>query len=184
MCATNKCGCSSSSDSSGVLAVIGAFFVGLYLLVRYVVGPVALVAAVLAWRWLSGSPMTGRPRKTGATFLHGAVAPALPPLRFGVRLHWPYWPGYQRAAVRWVLTALAVGGWLAPILTAAIVTVALGATVTAAVVARRRVAALRGVIRVKAQVLTRDGQPIQAVAASASIIDAPSWSPTGERVAR
>lgn len=185
MCTVTKCGC-SGSDSSGVLAAIAAavvgFVVGLYWLARYVVGPALIVASVLTWRWLSGAPMTGR-RTTDATFRRGAVPPVLPPRRFGVRIHWSYWPGYQRAIVRCVLTALVIAGWLYPVATAATVT----ATAAAVTVVRYRAAIRhrltrrrRGVIRVRATVLTRTGQPVAALTAT---VDAPTWSSVDEQAA-
>ena len=103
------------------------------------VGPMVIAgllwrAAKLAARWLSGAPLRGH-RTTDATFLHAAHPPGPVSWRHP---RWACWPGWQRATVRWVLTALAVTAWLWPIATTAVVALAVVATAAAAVVTHRR----------------------------------------------
>jgi hypothetical protein len=147
------------------MTLIAGFFVGLWWLLRYVVAPAVVIAAVLAWRWLSGAAMTGKPRP--ATFLRAGVPPRRPARRFALRINWAYWPGWQRAIVRWVATVLVVAGLLWPVATT---TVAI-AVVLAAVVARYRYAiaewvrSLRprsAVVRVPAQVTPSQSLPLTA----------------------
>jgi hypothetical protein len=182
MCSSSGCCCAtSSSDEGGVLSVIAAFVTGVwwlvryiaYPLVKYVLAPATVFVLIMTWRWLSGAALTGKARP--ATFLRGAVPLARPVRRFTVRLNWAYWPGWQRAIVRWVLTALVVAGLMWPVATIA----AVSAVVLAAVVVRyrftiaQRVRWLRprpAVVRVKAQVVDR---PTPALTAGS---DATVWS--------
>jgi len=113
---------SGGSKSSGVevlAAVLVGLALGLWWLARTVFGPVLLVAGVLAWRWLSGANLSGRPR--AAAFLRGSSW-AASPLRLDVLgLVWMHWPGYRRAVVRWALTAVVIGGCVYPLATAVVV---------------------------------------------------------------
>ena len=195
MCTVTECGCRSTSSGGGVWSTIGSLIVGFVVglvflirrvivpLVRHVVAPAVMIALVLAWRWLSGAAMTGKARP--ASFRRGAVPPARPARRFVARINWAYWPGWQRAIVRWVLTALVVAGLMWPAAT----TAAVVSVVLAAVVMRyryaiaTRVRSLRprpSVLRVTAKVVHR---PTPALAASST---APVWSTatTDEAVTR
>lgn len=185
MCTVTKCDCASSD--SGVWSVIVAFFTGLVFLarwvvkplVKYVLAPATVVVAVLVWRWLSGADLTGRKRT--ATFRHGAVAPARPARRLARRINWAYWPGYQRAIVRWVLTALLAAAWLYPVATA----LAMLSIIAAAVAARYR-ETIRLVIRrtVRPDVIrvraTVEHRPTAALTAHA---DVPLWSSAEDKAA-
>ena len=192
MCPTRSCTCcATGSDSGGVMSAIAAFFIGVWWLIRYIVvplvkyvlAPVTVFSLVMAWRWLSGAALTGKARR--ATFRRGATPPARPARRFAVRINWAYWPGWQRAIVRWVLTALVVAGFMWPVATIAGVV----AVVLAAVVMRyryaiaQRVRSLRPrptVLRVTATVVDR---PTPALTASSN---EPVWSTamTDEAVTR
>lgn len=185
MCVVTECGCKSSG--TGVLSTIFSLLAGLVIglvflmrkvlvpLVRHVVAPAVAIAAVFVWRWLSGASMTGKAR--AATFRRGSVPPARPARRFAVRLNWAHWPGYQRALVRWVLTALTVSAVLYPLATALTVLTVLTAGITAryryAIAARFRA----DVIRVRVEVVYR---PAPALTAHA---DAPVWSTANEQAA-
>ena len=190
-CSSGCCCATSSSDEAGVLSVIAAFCQGVwwlvryiaYPLVKYVLAPATLFVLVMGWRWLSGAALTGKARP--ATFLHGAVPPARPVRRFTAGINWAYWPGWQRAIVRWVVTALVVTGLMWPAATIA----AVAAVVLAAVAMRyryaiaTRVRSLRprpAVLRVTAKVVHR---PTPALTASST---APAWSTatTDEAVTR
>ena len=182
MCPTRSCTCcATGSDSGGVMSAIAAFFVGVWFLIQYIVvplvkyvlAPVTVFSLVMAWRWLSGAALTGKVRP--ATFRRGATPPARPARRFAVRINWAYWPGWQRAIVRWVLTALVVAGLMWPAAT----TAAVVSVVLAAVVMRyryaiaQRVRSLRPrptVLRVTAKVVDR---PTPALTASSN---EPDWS--------
>lgn len=172
MCVVTQCGCGKSS--SGGSSTLGALAAGLVWLLQHVVAPVVAVAAVLAWRWLSGAAMTGKPRP--ATWLRGAVPPARPARRFVPRIHWAYWPGWQRAIVRWAFTALVVAGWLYPLATALTVAAAVAAAATVRYRRAIRRAFRPDVIRVRAEVVRR---PMAALTAHA---DAPVWPATAEQV--
>ena len=192
MCPTRSCTCcATSSEEGGVLSVIAAFCTGVwwlvryiaYPLVKYVLAPVTVFCLVMGWRWLSGAAMTGKARP--ATFRRGATPPGRPARRFTVRINWAYWPGWQRAIVRWVLTALVVAGLMWP----AVTTAAVVSVVLAAVVMRYRYAIAQQVrslrprptvLRVTAKVVDR---PTPALTASST---APAWSTatTDEAVTR
>jgi hypothetical protein len=137
--------------------------------------PVTVFVLVIAWRWFAGAALTGKARP--ATFTRGAVPPARTARRFAARINWAYWPGWQRAIVRWLVTALAVAGLLWPVTTGA----AVATTVFAAVVMRyryaiaARVRSLRpqpAVVRVTAQVVDRS-TPALTAASGATV-----WSST------
>jgi hypothetical protein len=182
-CSSGYCCATSSSDETGVLSVIAAFCRGVwwlvryiaYPLVKYVLAPATVFVLVMGWRWLSGAALTGKARP--ATFTRGAVPPARPARRFAARINWAYWPGWQRAIMRWVLTALVVAGLMWPVATiAAVVSVVLAAVAMRYRFAiATRVRSLRprpAVVRVTAQVA-----PSQPRALSASSGD-PVWSAT------
>jgi hypothetical protein len=186
MCAVTQCGCKSGDGVlSTIFSLLAGFVIGLVFLVRkvlvplvrHVAAPAVAIAAVFVWRWLSGASMTGKART--ATFRRGSVPPVRPvQRRFAVRLNWAYWPGYQRALLRWVLTALTVSAALYPLATALTVLTVLTAAITAryryAIAARFRA----DVIRVRAAVVHR-----QATAALTAQADAPVWSTTTEQAA-
>ena len=184
MCPTRSCSCYATTAGSDEGGVIAAFFVGVWFLIRYLVvplvkyvlAPATVLVLVMAWRWFSGAALTGKARP--ATFRRGATPPARPGRRFAVRINWAYWPGWQRAIVRWVLTALVVAGLMWPVATSA----GVAAVVIAAVVMHyryaitQRVRSLRprpAVVRVKAKVVT-PSQPLVLTAAS----NEPVWSAT------
>ncbi len=185
MCVVTQCGCKSGDGVlSTIFSLVAGFVIGLVFLVRkvvvplvqHVVAPAVAIAAVFVWRWLSGASMTGKARP--ATFRRGAVPPVRPVRRrFAVRLNWAHWPGYQRALVRWVLTALTVSAVFYPLATALTVFTVLTAAITAryryAIAARFRT----DVIRVRAEVVRR---PTAALTAQA---DAPTWSSATEQAA-
>jgi hypothetical protein len=195
MCSRNSssscCCAGAGSDDGGVLSVIVAFFVGVgwlvrYLvvpLVKYVLAPATVLALVIAWRWFSGAALTGKARP--ATFGRGAVPPVRPARRLAVRINWAYWPGWQRAIVRWVATVLVVAGlmWPAATITAVVSVVLAAVVVRYRFTIAQRIRALRprsAVVRVTALVVDR---PAQALTASRT---EPVWSSatSGEQVTR
>jgi hypothetical protein len=184
MCVVTQCGCKSGDGVLGtIFSLLAGFVIGLVFLVRkvlvplvqHVVAPAVAIAAVFVWRWLSGASMTGKART--ATFRRGSVPPVRPARRFVVRLNWAHWPGYQRALVRWVLTALTVSAAFYPLATALTVLTVLTAAITAryryAIAARFRA----DVIRVPAAVVRRSAAALTAQA------DAPVWSTRTEQAA-
>jgi len=125
-----------SSAWEVLAAVLCGLALGLWWLARRVLGPVLLVVVVLAWRWLSGARLSGRPR--AATFLRAsAVAPRLRLDLAVLGLVWTHGPGYQRAAVRWAVAAVVIGGCVDPAATAAVA--AAGVVAGVVLVAGRRV---------------------------------------------
>lgn len=85
------------------------------------VAPALVVAVVLAWRWLSGRPMSGR---AGTSWLRGGPAPGRVTWRTP---RWACWPGWCRAVVRWTATAVTAGLAMCPAATVAVVSVAVAA---------------------------------------------------------
>jgi hypothetical protein len=121
MCGNKACAC-CSVPSQGGSGLLDAFLAGLWwLAVRAVkgVGVMVLLAAVAAYRWLSGAPMWG------------ATSWAL-----------PGWPRWQRAVARTVVTAVGAATLVRPMVTASLVAAVGAVTALAAVETRRR--ALRG----------------------------------------
>jgi hypothetical protein len=177
MCSRNShCCCSTPDSEGGVLSVVAAFFVGVWWLLRHLVAPLVkhvlapatVFLLIIASRWFSGAALTGRARP--ATFTRGAVPPARPARRFAVRINWAYWPGWQRAVVRWVATALVVAGLMWPVATIAAVTAVVLTVVAVRFVIARRVRSRPAVLRVTAQVGDR---PTPALTADRA---APVWA--------
>ena len=185
MCVVTECGCKSSGTGvlSTIFSLVAGFVIGLVFLVRrvlvplvrHVVAPAVAIAAVVVWRLLSGAALNGR--TLIATFWRGSTPPARPVRRFVPRIHWACWPGYQRAIVRWVLTALTVCAVLYPLATALTVLTVIAAALTAryryTIIDRFRA----DVIRVRVEVIHRHAPALTAHA------DAPVWSATAEQAA-
>lgn len=123
--------------------------VALWWLIRRVLAPLAVLTAVGMWRWLSGADLLRGGRRTGAGFMYASAVAWRPNPRFGVRVNWAYWPGWQRAVVRAVATGLFVAAVYAPMVTGISVTVVVVGTAAAAVVVRLRLRARSRPIVVK-----------------------------------
>lgn len=123
MCATNACGCGSSTTFGGIL--VDGLFTALSWLLRQTLRAAAYltaVAAVAAWRWHTGAPMWG-------------VAA------------WPDgWPRWRRALARTAITAVAAAGVMWPWPTAAALAGAGSVTCAAVLERRRRQAAARAAL--------------------------------------
>ncbi len=93
-------------------------------------------AVVITTRYLLGlSPLPGRPRRSDATWLSGAVPPRpTRPYRPNLR----YWPGWQLAILRWLTLAVLAAAWLAPVVTASVAAVVTTAVTTVALVRQHR----------------------------------------------
>jgi len=77
---------------------------------------VVLVAVTVTARWFTGAPLNGE-RRSDATFWHPAteVAKAAPGwFTGGLAGRWSTWPGWRRAALRWLVSAVALGLVLCP----------------------------------------------------------------------
>lgn len=152
--------------AAGLFATVGVVMTSAWWILRVVVAPVVTALGVGAWRMHTGADLWRGGRKTGARFLNAAAPPVRPKLRVGVRVNWAYWPGWQRAFVRFVAEVLAVATWLYPLVTGLAVAATLVAVVGAAVTLRVRTAR-RGRPR-KAAVITRQRAPLRAIVADAT----------------
>jgi hypothetical protein len=144
------------------------------------VGMTAAVVGVTVWRWLSGQPMVRHrwQTPTGATFWRAAVPPSRAGLRLP-RIWWAWWPGWQRAVVRWALTGLVVAGWYAPLLTALVVALLAAVTISAAAYVRRH----RPPVMTVTTVLMVAAPPARAVLADTAAHGDSSWQqPVPSRV--
>lgn len=94
------------------------------------------IALVVSYRWLTGALMF-------------RSAKPVVRLRRLERVRWAQWPRWQRAVVRGVVTGLALGAWLAPVVTALIVAMVLLSFAATVGVHRHRLAVGSRPIRVK-----------------------------------
>lgn len=163
MCVNVRCACCDTGGSSApggllglavaavaAVGVLAAAYVGGWLVWVALVaagvgltwatrGAALIYAGLYGWRWLSGARMVGG-GYAPARFRNAAAPPVRGPGRFGLpRVNWAWWPGWQRAVVRWAATAVAVAGVVWPLATAAVLGVLVAGTVGAAVLVRRRV---------------------------------------------